>query len=437
LHAVLHHIQKLAGVQAAAALPDGDLLGRFVGQRDEAAFTALVERHGPMVLGVCRRVLRHAHDAEDACQAAFLVLARKAASIRKKDALASWLYGVAYHVATNLRRDLARRGGREAPLADTAAPDPAGEVTWREVQAVLDKELARLPEKYRAPLVLCYLEGKTRDEAAQLLGWSVGSFRGRLERGRELLRARLTRCGLGLSAALLANALGQAAAAAASPPTRVLATVKAASLLAAGRAAAEVISVQVAALIEGVLRHMVLTKLARLMTVVLGVALVVLGGGLLLQHRAAAHPGQAEKPPAAGNKGNAGTSRKEAIKKELKNLEGTWTLVSLERLGVKVPDEALKNWQLTIKGDQWTMKHPNGVNKVTVRIDLTKKPKTIDLTFQFPRRTIQVRGIYKLDSTTEGDTLTLCRVDNQALPRPKEFKTTKRAGLLYVWQRAK
>src|SRR5262249_3232702 len=150
---------------------------------------------------VCRRTLHNVHDAEDACQASFLVLARRAGSIRKRACLASWLHSVAYRAASRLRRDLARRHARERPCPDEP-PAPVHDVSWRDVQAVVDAELARLPERFRAPLLLCYLEGKTRDQAASELGWSLDTLRGRLERGRNLLRARLTRRGLTLSAAL-------------------------------------------------------------------------------------------------------------------------------------------------------------------------------------------------------------------------------------------
>jgi RNA polymerase sigma factor (sigma-70 family) len=267
--------------RAADALPDRDLLDRFVAHADQDAFTALVERHGPMVLCLCRRVLGHAHDAEDACQAAFLVLARKAASIRKKDALASWLHGVAFHAASNLRRDTARHRDRPVPHRQAPPADPAGEVTWREVKEALDEELARLPERYRAPLVLCYLEGRTRDEAAQLLGWSEGTCRGRLERGREVLRARLVRRGLGLSAALLAGALGQEAASASVAPPFVTATVQAASRFAAGRGAAGLIPTRVACLAEGVLQAMFVNKLRTAAVALLVLGAVALTGALL------------------------------------------------------------------------------------------------------------------------------------------------------------
>lgn len=213
-------------VNPGAAAPDRDLIERFVHSREEAAFAALVERHGAMVLGVCRRVLRHQHDAEDACQAAFLVLARKAGSVRNRDALGCWLHGVAYRTAARLKRSLSRQvpGGL---TSDVAQPEDA-DLTWREVRAVLDEELGRLPERFQAPLLLCYLEGKTRDEAAQELGWSLGTLRGRLERGRELLRSRLARRGLTLSGALLSALLTQQSAAGAFPAGLLIQVVQAA-----------------------------------------------------------------------------------------------------------------------------------------------------------------------------------------------------------------
>lgn len=217
---ILQHMRKLVAAQTAAKRPDRELLGRFTLHRDEAAFAALVERHGPMVLAVCRRVLKQAQDAEDACQATFLVLARKAASIRKRESLASWLHGVAYRIAGKLKKTIARRRyATESLTIDVPRPDTTVETSWREVQLVLDEELQQLPDKYRAPLVLCYLQGKTRDEAASQLGWTEGTLRGRLERGPERLRTRLTRRGLSLSGALLTTMLPQGTGAAPLPAT--------------------------------------------------------------------------------------------------------------------------------------------------------------------------------------------------------------------------
>jgi RNA polymerase sigma factor (sigma-70 family) len=175
---------------------DGQLLERFVSRRDESAFAALVRRHGRMVLGVCRRVLGDAHHAEDASQAAFLVLVRKAASLGRPPSLANWLYAVAYRTALKARANAARRWACErqaVPLPPTAPPD---EVVRREARAALDEELSRLPECYRAPLVLCYLEGRTNEDAARALGWPTGSISYWLARGRAILRERLTRRGL-------------------------------------------------------------------------------------------------------------------------------------------------------------------------------------------------------------------------------------------------
>ncbi len=267
-------ISRAVTAQTAQRLSDRELLERFLSRQEEAAFAALVERHGAMVLGVCRRVLRHAQDAEDAFQAAFLVLARKARSIRDRGCFTSWLYGVAYRVAASARRQRARRQAREVPVGDVPQGDAAAKVTWREVQTVIDEELNRLPEKYRSPLVLCYLEGKARDEAAQQLGWAPGVFRGRLERGRERLRARLARRGLTLSAGLFATAFVHESVTAAGPAALVRATVRGAMGVVTGEAAA--ISPRVAALAEGALQAMLVTRIRAALFAV--VAAAVLGG---------------------------------------------------------------------------------------------------------------------------------------------------------------
>jgi RNA polymerase sigma factor (sigma-70 family) len=209
--ALLRHLRQL---NRPATLPDRELLERFMATRDEAAFAELVGRHGALVLGVCRRTLRREQDAEDAFQAAFLVLARKAGSIRKSESLSSWLVGVAWRSAARLRVELAERRRHERNSVVDRSPDRAITVSeeppdpsWREVQEALYEELARLPEKYRAPLVLCYLEGQAQCAAARQLGCSEGVLRGRLDRGRERLRQRLARRGITLSAALLTAAL--------------------------------------------------------------------------------------------------------------------------------------------------------------------------------------------------------------------------------------
>jgi RNA polymerase sigma factor (sigma-70 family) len=281
LNGALQHIRKVAAVQTYRELSDCDLLERFVGARDEAAFTVLIERHGPMVLGVCRRALPNLHDAEDACQATFLVLARKASSVRKKTSLSSWLHGVACRVAAKLKRDHARRTTRERGIDAPAPRDPAAEVSWREVQAILDEELERLPERSRAPLILCYLECMTRDEAAKQLGLSPTTLCGRLERARYLLRTCLSKRGLTLAAAISATAVGEGAAQAALAPSFVVSSTNAAMVLAAGQPLTEaVVGTHVLALTQEVIKSMFLTKLKLGTVAVLcaGLFMAVIGG---------------------------------------------------------------------------------------------------------------------------------------------------------------
>jgi RNA polymerase sigma factor (sigma-70 family) len=258
LKTALLQIRKLVAPDTGT-LTDRELLARFVAQADDGAFAALVERHASRVLRVCRGVLRDAHDAEDACQAAFLVLACKAGSVRKAGSLGCWLHGVAFRVATRLQRQISRRRAREHMAADRSSPT-IEEPSWREVRGALDHELERLPERLRAPLILCYLEGKTRDEAARELGWNLNTLRGRLHRGRLLLRRRLIRRGLTLSAALMAIAISQDALSAGLPAAWTAQTIQAALRLAGGRAALGIVSQEVITLTQGVLRTMRTTQ---------------------------------------------------------------------------------------------------------------------------------------------------------------------------------
>jgi cytochrome c peroxidase len=271
-------IRRLVEDEGVRHLSDRHLLRQFSDQRDEAAFAALLRRHGSMVLDVCRGVLGNEADAEDAFQAAFLVLARKAASIRKTESVGSWLHGVARRTALKARAQSATRQKNEtrAPARAVSEPD---DLTWREVRAVLHEELAGLAERYRAPLVACYLEGKTQDGAAAQLGLAESTLKERLERGRSLLRARLVRRGLGPAAVLLAPAWPSATASASLPAALASSTIKAAGLCAAGQAAAPpVVSAKVAALTEGVLHSMLLTK-TKITVVLLLVAGSFLGVG--------------------------------------------------------------------------------------------------------------------------------------------------------------
>jgi RNA polymerase sigma factor (sigma-70 family) len=229
-----------------------------------------------MVLGVCRRVLNHVQDAEDAFQATFLVLARKAAAVRWQADIGDWIHAVAYRTALKARSDSARRRGRELPLADLpAAAEPTPDLAWQELRPVLDEEMRRLPEKYRRPLLLCYFEDKTYTEAAQILGVAEGTVSSRLARARDRLRTRLVRRGLALSAALVSTTIARDTLAASVPANLFHLTIRSAVLTAAGHAGA--VSTNVAALAESVMRAMFLLKVKIAMVILLAVSLV--GGG--------------------------------------------------------------------------------------------------------------------------------------------------------------
>jgi RNA polymerase sigma factor (sigma-70 family) len=260
-----------------AGRTDVELLESFVRQHDDAALTALVHRHGSMVWGVCRRLLRSQHDAEDAFQATFLVLVRKAAAIRDKELVANWLYGVAHQTAVRARTAAAKRGVRERQVTEMPEPAVAAPDHGSDLQPLLDQELSRLPAYYRVPIVLCDLEGKTRQEAARHLGWPEGTVAGRLARARTMLAKRLTRRGLVMSSVTLAAVLSQNAVSACVPTSVLYSTIKFTHLFAAGQATAGIISPNVAALTEGVLRTMLMAKLKTGMAILLAVAAVAIG----------------------------------------------------------------------------------------------------------------------------------------------------------------
>jgi RNA polymerase sigma factor (sigma-70 family) len=261
LRTVLGHLQRHACREQTGALTDAELLRRYLTRRDEAAFESLVWRHGAMVLAVCRRLVRHEQDAEDAFQAVFLTFARAAGAITQRESVGGWLYRVACRVARKARARSARHAAQ--PLGDVARTDgdPADEAARHELGPVLDEEVGRLPVKYRVPLVLCYLQGRTNEQAARELGWPRGTVATRLARARRLLRARLTRRGVALSAGALARP------AEASPPRvpLLLDTIQASLCFANGGSAADgIVSAPVATLTEGVLRTM--DRMKRLLT---------------------------------------------------------------------------------------------------------------------------------------------------------------------------
>ena len=292
LHKVVRYLHKVAGPDSSAGPTDGQLLDRYVSQRDEAAFELLLWRHGTMVLNVCRRVLNDQHDAEDAFQATFLAFVRKARSIVRREAVAGWLYRVAFRVALEARNKAGKTRGLELSGVEDSAVGPAQEADWREVRPILDEELNRLPERFRLPLVLCYLEGKTNEEAARQLGCPPGTIFSRLARGREMLRHRLTRRGLVLSMAGITILLTQNAASVTASTLLIAPTLKAALLFASARIAAGTASARVIELAEGVLRAMYLTKL-KVVTALFLVFGMLFAGGIVTHHALEAAP-QAE-----------------------------------------------------------------------------------------------------------------------------------------------
>jgi RNA polymerase sigma factor (sigma-70 family) len=300
---VLRHLREFVASEHSGRLPDALLLERFAADREQAAFEALVRRHGPLVMGVCRRLLPNPHDADDAFQATFWVLARKAGSVGKQGSLGGWLYRVAYHAAlkARARAALRERLEREAPPRPSA--DPLAEVTGRELVATLDEELHRLPECYRTPLVLCYLEGKTRDEAARQLGWSLGTLKRRLEQGRDRLRRRLDRRGLALAAVLLAAGAGGGAVRAAVPPLLTSCTARTAVRFAGGQASAALSGEVLAEEIIGMLFPAPFKTAGAILGIV---ALAALATGALLNRgldqRATNGPAQAGPQANAGSK---------------------------------------------------------------------------------------------------------------------------------------
>jgi RNA polymerase sigma factor (sigma-70 family) len=286
LDSLMHRLRR-AVAPATDGASDAALLARFIAARDETAFELLLWRHGPMVLSTCRRMLRCDQDAEDAFQAAFLLLARKAASIRRGEAVAGWLHRTACRIALRARESARKRPVAVPPGAEPTAPSAEPDAGWRELRPILDEEVHRLPQKYRLAIILCYFQGRTHAEAARELGCPRGTVGVRLQRAREILRGRLTRRGLALSATALAVLAAERTASAAAPAAIVQATLKAAWLFGAGKAVAGAASTQAVAWTQGVLRTMFLSKVKWAAVVVLLVAIVGTGTGYMMSLHAA------------------------------------------------------------------------------------------------------------------------------------------------------
>jgi RNA polymerase sigma factor (sigma-70 family) len=352
---------------------DNQLLQYFTARKDEEAFAELVRRHGPMVLGVCRQMLRNEQDAEDTFQATFMVLARKASSIRIPEALPSWLYGVASRLAMRSRLATSRRQAQEVPLADLPAKEEGPGSANDDLKPILHEEIGLLPDRYRIPFMLCYMDGKTNEEAARQLGCPPGTVFSRLARARERLRKRLGRRGVAISSGLLAGLLASfpREAAAAVSADLAVATVRHAVLFAASTSGPTgAIPAAALGLTQNYLRAM---RGRRLLGIALGLTLsalfCALGGLLLLLS-----PG--EKPIG-------------------ERLLGSWTLQSWDMGGVRVDQAA----RLSIAPDRMTMSAGGVDVSGPYRIDEKKNPMRIDWTAN--EKT--VHAILKL----EGEILTI------------------------------
>jgi RNA polymerase sigma factor (sigma-70 family) len=381
-----------------ADLTDGQLLECFVSRREPAALEALVRRHGPMVWGVCRRMLPNHHDAEDAFQATFLVLVRKVASIRSGAKVGNWLYGVAHQTALKARATRAKRKSREVQVTDMPEPAVAEHDAWSDLQAVLDQELSRLPERYRTVIVLCDLEGKTRKEAARQLRLPQGTVAVRLARARAMLAKRLAQHGVTVAGGTLAAVLSEEVASASVPSSVMNSTIKAVTRVAAGQAAATaMVSAKVAALTEGVVKGMLLMKLKLAVAFVVVLAITGLGvGHVLLQAQAAEPPKErrASERPKAPQTEDA--DREKHAKDDLAKLQGTWRLVRSESDGLTLDEgrPEIKDTRLVIDKSSVTMagklihdprikKEPEDVKAVgTLTLDTKKNPKQVVFTWE-------------------------------------------------------
>jgi RNA polymerase sigma factor (sigma-70 family) len=331
---VIQSLRRAASRQDVAGLRDSELLGRYLAGGDEAAFEALVRRHGTMVLAVCHRVLKNCHDAEDAFQATFLVLVRKAASIVKRETVGGWLYGVAYKTALKAKVGNSERRTKERRAGSMRKEEVGGEDAWEEMRPLIDQELNRLPDKYRVLILLCDLGGKTRKEAAWQLGWPEGTVSGRLARARALLAKRLARYGLPL-AGVPALALSHDTALAGSMSGLAASTTKAAMAFAAGQASGGVFSVKSAALAEGVLKAMLMSKLK---WAAVALVLMLAGGYGALAYSAGAGKGASppenptpKREPSPGDPIQA-DDKSTPLEKALKDLEKVYCLADGEDL---------------------------------------------------------------------------------------------------------
>jgi RNA polymerase sigma factor (sigma-70 family) len=397
----LRRLGQSGGLQGDLTQTDAQLLERFALCRDEPAFAALLARHGPMVLGVCRQLLPDSRDAEDAFQAAFLVLAGKAAWIQHRSLLGPWLYGVAWRVAVRLRGRSARQHQREQIGIDLATV-PGDAPAWSEVRWVVHEEVQRLPDGYRRVVVLCCLEGKSNEEAAELLRLPIGTVKSRLSRARELLRTRLTRRGLAVGEGVLGTVL-------------VDATLQAASPFAVG--AEGQVTARAVALSQEVLQTMMQKKITQAAALLLAVTVLGVVGGLVYQ----AWAGGAGEPPVQAVRLEEKPAPADRPKGDQEAILGTWRVTSVVVDGVERDNQRdgaawrakSSTWiftagKLVVKREAAGKDAPADSSEFRIKLDPTQTPRTLDLIRESGPDEVKgqtVRCIYSL----EGDVLKICR----------------------------
>jgi RNA polymerase sigma factor (sigma-70 family) len=442
---MIQHLRRTVCLPDSPGRTDEQLLEDFINHRDEAAVAALIGRHGPMVWGVCCRLLRNHHDAEDAFQATFLVFVRRAASISSRELLANWLYGVAHQTARKARATIAKKIVRERQV--TEMPEQAVEERdlRNDLQSLLDQELNRLPASYRVVLVLCNLEGKTRKDAAEQLGLPEGTVGSRLARGRIMLAKRLARHGLLVTDGSLLAVLSLSAASASVPASVASSTIQVATRAATGQATG-MISINVAALTERVLCTMLIAKLKRGFLVLLAIGAIGFGGILSLCQLIATEEPKGTKDPTQKaapqeSKGTKDPTQKAAPQETPEaaksKLQGTWVKASEEFGGKPVGKEGMRSQWWYINDDKLTIysidlrSSTPEKSEYSYSLGTDTNPKTLKffggMRVEGPRTKPpeDARMIYKI----EGDTLTVA-IGKKELPT--EFKTQEGNGVIVV-----
>jgi RNA polymerase sigma factor (sigma-70 family) len=408
MSSILHYLRRVALGSHNSDLTDGELLEQFISKRDGACIETLVRRHGPMVLGVCQRILRDQHDAEDAFQAVFLVFVKRA-SVVPHSAIGNWLYGVAYRTALNARRAASRRRSREKQENDMPHPVSLQPEDWTELRPLIDEELSQLPDKYRSAVVLCDLEGLTRGEAARQLGVPEGTVSGRLTIARRMLATRLSRRGLTLSAGTLSATLTQGATAAI--PTPLLAsTVRAGELLANG-VSTDIVSSQISTLADGVARDLAVCwwkplLLTVMLTIPVGSAIIV-----------AATRGHENGSPTLVT-----STPQPTVPSDWQKLQGDWLIVQAEINGKSILDPGYLRTRFVFAGKQFFYRTNKSDQEGTYQLDTSRTPKSLTVSFG---KDAVMECIYELVN----DQLKVCW--RKGGPRPEGFDSTKELDAVF------